>query len=282
MKKNVILLILLAVIVFGGILGYQSISKERQRVDKILEVAWNKLPIVREIEISFWETANAIFYYMAEPSAVSLQEYQKQVREIEEFMTKYKALIDTEEEKKMATKLEKFWKECITEAEGLIKLRQNMIDITKKTWDSVHAADDIIDYKIQAAFIEGIPDLIEKEKIVREVEVSIWEAINATNCYIYSHSDAARREFPLQLEDVNNYWGMYKNLDITVTEKPYIKEFEDLWQHSVEFMKECNTLADELREKEFAFWKSVQIVDDVIGFEIREYRKKRIEKRTRL
>lgn len=263
-------------IVFGGILAYQSISKERRKADKILEISSNKLPAVREIEISFWETANAIFYYMAKPSAVSLQEYQKQVREIEEFMTEYKALIDTEEEKKMAAKLEELWMDSITEAEGLIKLRQNMIDITKKAWDSVHSADDIIDYKIQAAFIEGIPDLIEKEKIVREVEVSIWEAINATNCYIYSHSDAARREFPLQLEDVNNYWGMYKKLDITVTEKPYIKEFEDLWQHSVELMKECNTLADELREKEFTFWKSVHIVDDVIGFEIREYRKKRI------
>ncbi len=282
MKKNVIILILLAVIVFGGILGYQFISKERQKVDKILEVAWNKVPTVREIEVSFWEAANAIFYYTTDPSAVSLKQYQKEVREIDKFMTKYKALIDTEEEKRIAVKLEKLWKDSITEAEGLIKLRQNMIDITKKAWDSVHEADDIIDYKIQPTFIEGIPDLIEKEKFVREIEVSIWEAINATNFYLYSHSDDARREFPLQLEDVNKYWEMYKKLDITATEKPYIKEFEDLWQHSVELMKECNTLADELKEKKLSFWKSVLIVDDVFDFEIQEYMKKRREKKTRL
>ena len=101
-----------------------------------------------------------------------------------------------------------------------------MTNLRKKTWDSVHEADDVIDYKIQTAFVEGLPDLIEKEKAVREVEASIWEVINATNYYNHGQFQKTTREFPAHLADVKEFWGRYRKLNLTSAEEPHIKEFE--------------------------------------------------------
>lgn len=276
-KMAGILAVLLVVVIVGGALGYLAVSKRESATRGVLEKELPMEQAVREVEVSIWETANSIFYYTAEPSAMALEEYKKQLKDVEEFMNKYKALIDTEEEKKMVAKFEGMWADCVSRAEELIKLRDKIAEVEEKAWDTVHEADDVIDYKIQVAFVEGIPDLVEKERAVREVEVSIWEAINATNFYLYKRSDKARREFPTQLDDIDEFWGKYKKLNITSTEKPFIKEFEDLWNSAVEKMQECFSLSDEMAEKELAFWESIHEADDVIDFEIQEHLKKRIE-----
>ena len=278
-RFKLILVVLLVVIIGGGILGYLAISKERAKLDKILKIELPMEQAVREIEVSIWETANAIFYYMVEPSATSMEEYKKQLKDVEKFMIKYKALIDTEQEKKMATKFEKMWANSVSKAEELIRLRNKMTKLQKKTWDSVHEADDVIDYKIQTAFVEGLPDLIEKEKAVREVEASIWEVINAVNYYSHGQFEKTTREFPAHLADVNEFWGRYRKLNITSAEEPHLKEFEDTWNRSVELVNESYALADELTGKYLAFWESVHEADDVIDFEIQEYLKERINKR---
>ena len=108
-RFKLILVVLLVVIFGGGILGYFAISKERAKLDKILKVELPMEQAVREIEVSIWETANAIFYYMLEPSATSLEEYKKQLKDVEKFMVKYKALVDIEKEKKMVAKFERMW-----------------------------------------------------------------------------------------------------------------------------------------------------------------------------
>ena len=280
-KKTGILVGLLFVVIVVGVVGYLNISKEKGEISKVLTVEMPMEQSIREVEVSIWETANAIFYYMVKPSKIALEEYKKQVKDVEKFMVKYKKLIDTDEEKQMVINVDKMWSDSVFKAEELIKLRDKITGAEEAAWDAVHEVDDIIDYKIQAAFVEGIPDLIEKEKAVREIEVSIWEAVNATNFYLYKRSDKAKKEFPNQLDDVNEFWGKYKKLNITSTEKPHIKEFEDLWNRAVELMKECNVLADELEQKELAFWESIHAADDVIDFEIQEYLKKRIEKRTK-
>ena len=277
-RFKLILVVLLVVIIGGGILGYLAISKERAKLDKILRVDLPMEQTVREIEVSIWESANAIFYYMVEPSATSLEEYKKQLKDVEKFMIKYKALIDIEQEKMMVTKFERMWADSVSKAEELIRLRNKMTKLREKTWDSVHETDDVIDYKIQTAFVEGLPDLIEKEKAVREVEVSIWEVINAVNYYRHGQFDKAAREIPAQLADVDEFWGRYRNLNITSAEEPHIKEFEDTWNRSVELVKECHALADELTGKYLAFWESVHEADDVIDFEIQEYLKERLNK----
>lgn len=276
---KIIVAVLVVIIIAGGIFGYSAINKYKTGVRKIVDVELPMEQAVREVEVSVWETANSIFYYMVEPSAVSLEEYKKQLKDVENFMAKYATLVDADQEKQIIAKFQNIWTDSVTKAEELIKLRDKMKELHEKAWDAVHEADDVIDYKIQIAFIEGMPDLIEKEKAVREVEVSIWEAINATNYYIHRQFDKPQREYPHQLEDVTEFWGKYKSLNITPAEEPLIKEFDADWNLSVKLMNECCSLADELKQKHLAFWESVHAADDVIDFEIQECLKKRIESR---
>ncbi|MCQ9206713.1 MAG: MCP four helix bundle domain-containing protein [Omnitrophica bacterium] len=271
--------VLLAVIIVGGILGYLGIVREKSELGGILDVEMPMEQSVREIEVSMWETTNAIFYYMLEPSAISLEEYKKQLKDIEEFVVKYKALINTEKEKKILEKFEKKWADSVSKAEELIRLRDKMEELHEKAWDMVGDADDIIDYKIQPAFMAGVPDLIEKEKAVREVEVSIWEAISATNYYLYRQFDKPKRVYHSQLADVDEFWGNYKKLSITPSEQAHIDEFENEWSRSRKLMEECHALADELKKKYLIFWESAHAADDIIDFDIQEHLKKRIEDR---
>jgi CHASE3 domain sensor protein len=280
---KIIVAILVVVIVAGGTVGYSTINKDKTSVRAIVDVELPMEQAVREVEVSVWETANSIFYYMVEPSAISLEEYKKQLKDVENFMAKYNALVDTEQEKQMAAKFQNMWTDSVTKAEELIQLRDKLKELHEKACEAVHEADDVIDYKVQVAFVEGLPDLIEKEKAVREVEVSIWEAINATNYYIHRQFGKPQREYSHQLEEVTGFWGKYKSLNITPAEEAQIKEFETEWNLSVKLMNECYSLADELKQKYLAFWESVHAADDVIDFEIQECLKKRIESRmTRL
>ena len=276
---KIIMVVLVVIIIAGGILGYSAINKYKTDVSRIVNV---ELPIeqsVREVEVSVWETANSIFYYMVEPSAVCLEEYKKQLKDVDNFMAKYAALVDTEQEKQVIAKFHNMWNDSVAKAEELIQLRDKMKELQEKAWDAVHETDDVIDYKIQVAFVEGLPDLIEKKKAVSEVEVGIWDAINTTNYYIHRQFDKPQREYSKLLEDVTEFWGKYKSLNITSAEKPLIKEFDDNWNLSVKLMNECYSLADELKQKYLVFWESVHAADDVIDFEIQEGLKKRVESR---
>jgi len=275
-KFRIISGVLLLVLIAVG-LQYVSVSKEIEATRKVLDVELSMEQAVREVEVSIWETANAVFYYMLEPSAISLEEYKKQLKDVEDYMAKYDALVDTAPEKRMVEKFLTLWTDSVAKAEELIELRDKMKVLHEKAWDAAYELDDIIDYKIQSAFVEGLPDLMDKEKVVREVEVSIWEAINATNYYIHRQFDKPQREYPKQLDDVAEYLEEYKLLDITPAEKTHIKEFEANWTLTAELMNECYSLSDELKQKYLAFWEAMHAADDVIDFDFQEHLKNRIE-----
>jgi hypothetical protein len=275
-QYEIISAVLLILFIVVG-LEYVSASRETGSGRKLLNIELPMEQAVREVEVSIWETSNAIFYYMVEPSAISLEEYKKQLKDVENFMTKYNALTETAQEKQMVEKFQTMWTDSVAKAEEIIVLRDKMKVLHENTWDAVQAAGDVIHYKVQTAFIEGLPDLLEKEKAMREVEASIWEAINATNYYIHSQFDKPRREYPRQLEDVAEFWGKYKSLNVTSAEEPYIKEFETNWEIAVKLMNECYSLSDELKQKYLAYWESVHASDDVIDFDFQEHLKKRIE-----
>jgi hypothetical protein len=280
-KKTSVLAGLLIVVIIVGIFGYYIISREKSRIAKVIEIEVQMEQLVRELEVSVWETANAVFYYLVEPSKTAAEEYKKQLGDVKDFTAKYKNLIDSDEENQMLAKFERLWSDSVSRARRLIELRDEMAEVAEETWDAVHEVDDIIDYKIQPAFVEGIPDLIEKEKAVREVEASIWEAVNATHLYMNERSDKARREFLIQLDNVNEFWENYKKLNRTSAEEPHIREFENLWSDAVVLMKKYISLADELKDKELAFWESIHAADDVVDFEIQTHLNKRIKKVTK-
>ena len=260
-KKTGILAGLLVVVIVAGAVGYLNLAKKKIEIGKVLLVEMSMEQSVREVEVSIWETSNAIFYYMSKPSKTALEEYKKQLVDVEEFMAKYNALANSEEEKKIAAKFEEMWADSVSKAEELIKLRDKLEEVENATWDSISDADDVIDYEIRVALVEGLPGLIEKTRAVCELNGSMCEVFNAANRYIHSGSEKAKREFSDQLKESNEFWERYKVLDITTVEEPYIKKFENRWNRAGELMKECIVLADELEQKtvnnlyENIFWQ---------------------------
>ena len=277
-KKTSILVSLLIVVIIIGILGCYLISREKRRIAQILAVEVQKEQAVREIEVSIWETSNALFYYLVEPSKTAAEEYRKQLGDVREFQALYRKLIDSEEEKAMLAEFNKLWADSISRAQQLIELRDEMADIADKVWDAVHKVDDIINYKIQPAFVDGTPDLVEKEKAIREVEVSILGAAYATQLYLSERSDIAKRELSLQLDNVNEFWEKYKRFYRSSADEPPIKEFDKSWREAVVLMQKCILIADALKNKELLFWEAVHAADDVVDFEIQLHLKKRLNK----
>lgn len=275
MKKTIWVLVVLLVVVIGsGILQSLSLRKKGNRLDKLLHLYIPMELAAREIEVSIWKTANAIFYYMTEPSATSLRGYRKELKDVKEYMNKFKALVKTEMEKRIMAEFEELWTDVVAKGGELLKLRDQMTKLQEKTWGAVHEVDNVIDYKLQAALVEGIPDQLKKEKALREIEVSIWEAFNAINYYVHRQFDKPKREFPIQLEDVNEYWEDYKRLDLDSTEKPHLHEFASNWMVASGLMKETVQLADELKAKYIGFWESVHDAGDVIEFRIQRHLQK--------
>ena len=268
-KLKIMLVVLLVAVIGGSLLGYLVMSKEEAKRYEMLTRELKMEQAVREVEVSIWEAANSVFYYIVQPSAVAVEEYKKQLKDVEEFMSAYKKLISSEQQKSKVAKFEKMWADLVLKGEELIALRDNLAELREEIIDSVHDTDDIIDYKIQAALVEGIPQLIAKERAVREVEVSIWEAANAALSYTCKPSAKTSKEFFKQLDDVNEFWQRYTKLNITSGEEPHIKEFEESWNRCRElFLKESQALADEINTKYLVFWETVHAVDDVIDFEI--------------
>ncbi len=279
--KKSILVGLLITIIIVGIFGYYIASREKRRIDRIIEIEMQMEQLVRELEVSVWETANAVFYYLVEPSKTAAEEYNKQLGDVKNFTAKYKDLIVSEEEKEMVAKFERVWADSVSRSRRLIELRDELAEVAVATWDAVHQIDAIIDYKIQPAFVQGIPDLVEKEKAVREVEAGIWEAISATNQYLNNRSHRAQRELLTQLEDVNEFWEKFQKLNRISAKEPHIREFENLWIDAVVRMKKCISITNELKDKELAFWESIYAVDDIVDFEIQTHLDKRIKKVTK-
>ena len=276
-KKTSFFIGLLTAVIIVSILGFYIVAREKNRIAKEMKIELQVEHLVREIEVSVWETANAVFYYLVKPSKTAAEEYRKQLGDVKDFTAQYKNMIVSEEEKQMLAKFEQLWSDTVFRSDRLIELRDEIAGLTEEVWNALHKIDDVIDYKIQPAFVEGIPQLVEKEKAVREVEVGIWEAANATTLYLIERSEKAERKLLHQVNNVNGFWSIYKKLYRSSAQESHIKEFENSWSKAVNLMKKCITLAAELKDKELEYWEAVHATDDVVDFKIQIHLKKRIK-----
>ena len=276
MKKFIIFILLLIGVGSGAF--FFGKNKGAEKAKSLLK---QELPMERalgEIEEGIMGASNALFYYMVHPSKTSQEDYKHYLAEVNEFMSKYKKLIETDEERAVAQKFDNSWQQVMSKAEALFQARDDFRETQEKAWDMIHEADDIVDYKLQPALLPGSPDLLKKEKAVREIEVSIWEAINATNYYAYRQFDKPKREYPNQIEDVKEFMGVYKNLQITSTEKLHLAEFEARWEKAVDFMNKLYKDADKLTAALSVYWDIVHKTEGIIDFEFRRHLAKRISK----
>ena len=164
-----VLSVIILILITNNIISKKSAKCER------LEIALAMEQAVREVEVSIWETSNAVFCYMLRLSKMDLEEYKKQLSDVENFINKYKELINTEKEELLVAKFEKMWDESVSKAEEIIKLRNDLAELEKTTWDTVYQTDDVINYKIKALFVDTPADVTTKQEIIDKIKSNIWE-----------------------------------------------------------------------------------------------------------
>lgn len=276
MKNSIIFILILLGVGLGAF--FFGSSKGAEKAKSLLEKELPMEQALREVEVSIWETSNAVFYYMLYPSMTSLGEYRHQLTDVTEFMTRYKNLIETDEEKALADKFDISWNQVVSKAEALFQARNEFQETHEKTWDMVHEADDVLNYKLEPSLISGSLDLLAKQRVVRELEVSVWEAISATNYYVYRQFDKPKLEYPAQINDVAEFIGIYKNLTLVDSEKSDLAVFEATWGKAVYLMNQLHGDAEKLAEDQVVFWEAVHKADDIIDFEIRPHLAQRISR----
>ena len=286
-----------------GIMGYFSISLSSQ----ISGLRTIELPMeqnLREVEVSIWEMIHAADSYRLTGNKLCEELYNKQIDDVDKFYTVYKTLTDTDEEKKYIEEFNTLWDEAIIAGNKMIALTKKQKIAENTFFINVDEADDVLDYAIQSKWSTEDSNLLAKERAVREVEVSIWEAIHAaqqylglaeniirgSQKYIGEEVDAAKAAakaslvkgdfkdlMERQFQDVEEFWTKYKNLPLKDFEKNAIQEFESFWEKAVVAGREVVSLHNHVREQYNTLFEKVDKADDILDFKMQAFIQKRIE-----
>jgi len=301
--KQKLILSFTGIALLVGIVGYFSLLLSNQ----VMGLKTTELPMeqaLREVEVGIWETNHAADSFRLSGSNFYKELYYKQIEKVEEFLPQYANLTDTEEEKQFLKEFQILWEDAKVSGNKMIELAEKQKSAEDAFFVNVDEADDVIDFEIQGKWKPTDPYILEKEQAVREVEVSIWEAIHAGQQftglsgnivrggqkYLGNARDAAKRGadaslvkgdfadlMERQFEDVEKYWTLYKSLPLESIEKEAIKEFDRYWEQAVKAGREVVSLYDQSEEQFNTLFTKIKQADNVIDFKMQEFIQKRIE-----
>jgi len=246
---------------------------------------------LREVEVSIWEAIQAADSYLADPKKQYSDLFKRQLNDVDEFFLKYTALVDTPEEKTYIQEFSKLWNEAKVSGAKLIEAIDKRSEAETGMWLAIDVADDIIDFDIQAKWNKKEPNHIKKEEALREVEVSIWEAIHAAQQYInqperYKPNIGSETDFKGRMEgqfdDVAKYWPIYKSLAKTNFEKVAIEKFEKIYAKGVLHGRNITKYSDEARTYFNTMFKKVDEADDIIDHKMQVFIQGRIDKQDKI
>ena len=287
-----------------GIVGCFSIFLSRQ----ISGLRTVELPMEQnlgEVEESVWEMIHAADSFRLTGYQLYENIYYEQIDDVEEFFTKYQALTDTDEEKRYIEEFNILWEEAKTAGSMMIELTRKQKAAESYFFINVDEADDVLDFAIQSKWSPEDSTLLAKEQAVREVEVSIWEAIHAAQQYLglsgciirgsqkyigleaetaksAAKASLVKGDFNTlmekQFEDVDEFWTKYKNLPLEDFENIAIQEFEGFWGKAIIAGREVVSLHDQAEEQFNTLYDKVNKSDDVLDFKMQVFIQKRIAK----
>lgn len=257
-----------------------------------------------EVEVNIWETIHSADSFKLSGNELYKELYEQQKTEVEEYLSKYADLTDTKAETEFLEEFWQLWKSATAAGDKMVELSERQKAAEDAFFVNVDEADDVIDFEIQGKWKPTDPNILQKEQYVREVEVSIWEAIHAgqqftglagdiirgKQKYVGSAREAAERGakaslvkgdfadlMERQFEDVEEYWTKYKALPLESFEKEAIKEFEGYWEKAVEAGREVVLLHGQAEEQFNILFAKIDQADDVIDFKMQEFIKTRID-----
>lgn len=243
---------------------------------------------LRKVEVSIWEAIHAAdaFRFTADPVYERL--YFRQLGEVDEFYLKYLALISTSEEKQYAEEFNRFWAEGKAAGGKILEFIQQQREAEETFYAEINFSDEVIDSKIQAEFSPEDPHLLAKEQSLREVEVSIWEAIHAAMQYTSLTPEIPGTGSPpktyqefmeKQFKNVDAFWAKYKTYATSPAEREAIREFETHWKAAVPEGRQLVKLQDKIQAEFNLLYQAADKTGDVINDKMQGFIQKRIEQR---
>lgn len=269
-----------------GLVGYLG-SRTSEHVYKLRTVELPMEQNLREVEVSIWEAIHAAnaFRLTSDPRYSAL--YQAELKEVEKFRAQYLALTGTPEEERFAAEFEVLWQQAKVLGYDLIIATDQEKRAEEAFYINIDKADEIIDSEIQLKFSPNDPNLLAKEQALREVEVSVWEAIHAALQYAgltpnISKGGQAQVNFKdlmeRQFDDVAKFWPRYKRLANSPAEIAVVRKFDRDWAAAVIAGRQCIQFHEVGQRKFDALHKKVNALDDVIDLKMQAFIQKRVEK----
>jgi len=275
-----------------GIVGFLSVNLSRQ----IFGLRSIELPMeqnLREVEVSIWEAIHAANAFRETGDGIYERLYYRQIDDVDKFYPKYEDLTNTSKERAYILEFNDLWQAAKSAGERMMQLTKKQKVQEKLFFEAVDGADDVLDYDIQAKWSVDDPDLLAKEQAVREVEVSIWEAIHAAHQYLGlsgnvlefenrfegGHKEVNFNDLMVkQFGDIDEFWPQFKALAKSDWEITAIKKFDKFWGDGVKAGNKLIALYDEAEKQFDILYKKVDESDDVIDYKMQTYIQKRIEK----
>jgi methyl-accepting chemotaxis protein len=120
-----------------------------------------------------------------------------------------------------------------------------------------------------AGQVSGLRNVeLPMEQNLREVEVSVWEMIQAANSFRLTGDDIYEKLYNNQIGDVEEFFPKYVDLTDTEEEQEYIDEFNSFWDGAKEAGKVMIEDTKAQKVKELEFFKNIDDADDVIDLKL--------------
>ncbi|HOF18606.1 MAG TPA: ATP-binding protein [Phycisphaerae bacterium] len=278
-----------AIAILTAVTAYVSVS--------LSDHVWNlrnvELPMEQhlgQLEESGWEALHAVDSYTTSPDPRFVEEYEEEAADVENYFAAYLALTDTKKEKDAATEFYRVWSAAKVGAETVMTLVRKCKQAEDDLFVHVEHADDVIDSRLQARLSPSDPDVLAKEQALREVEVSIWEAIHAAQQYAsltptMTRADRAQGAFAELLEkqigEVAEFWAQYKALAHSEEERKAAADFEAAWAKAVAAGRDVVKLHTEARRQFDRLIEQAEQLDEIVDDGMRACVQERILARDR-
>ncbi|MBN1803894.1 MAG: HAMP domain-containing protein [Sedimentisphaerales bacterium] len=255
-----------------GIVGYSSLGL----TNLVRRLKTVELPMkrhLRQIETGMREAMHDADAFLITADAQYADSYNEQAAAIEQAHSDYLKLADRPHERENAKKLKILWDQAKAAGDEILELTKKLEQSENNLFEYVDKADDVIDFEIQEKFSPADSNLLEKEQALREVEVSIWEAIHAAEQYMGLTEDIERAGhkqktfaelMEKQFRDVDEFWAKYTALAGSETEIEAKKEFERLWAKAMASGRDTIRLYDRARDKYGIFSEKIRRASEIL------------------
>ncbi len=266
----------LAIAAMAAVLTAYNIFLSRQ----VGQLRWIELPMdhhIGQTEESQWEAIFAASSACTSLDPKRLENFEQKVRDVNQNVSRYLELVDTPSERSLGELYMERWALTVAHAREMLAHAEEKQHHQDTFFELTDRADDIIDAQIQARFSPSDPDLLQKERLVREVEVSIWEAVHAAQQYTSLTSETTRAGRPQssfaelmerQFQDVYEFWTPYRELAQTPEEQDVITTLDKLFVDTVAEGRRVIALHDQIDRDLAELHDLAESSDEIIDADI--------------